>query len=178
MRRTDGCPVPVGLCPIQTFSAHIMESLWNVYKRATFLNIPAQLSLQYSDKWCGGFYGMDLRTLLGHDTSLRRIKVKKSTIYHSDAVFGFAASPTVCSDEMVGYYYVFLFYANLLKEQHETTNHGKCLTQATVETFLDWWSELPKKLVENDEIKKNVSIVSEPFCAFLYQQCEVLTGRQ
>lgn len=100
----------------QSFPVWITYFLGNMYENATLFakwrHIPL---LQWSDKWLGCLYSMDVDALLAHYKSDQGIKFKKSNIPHPDAVLNSFTSRTIGRGEIVRYYHGSLHYTTLLR---------------------------------------------------------------
>lgn len=70
-RRVDSWTVPPGPVPAETLPVHIMKLVGIFYRDVEFSDQSRKISLlQWSDKWCGRFYDMDVDTHLAHDDSV------------------------------------------------------------------------------------------------------------
>lgn len=59
-RRVGRWSVPIGLVPVQTFPAHIIQFLANKYKDAALFKMCQQIPLsRWSDKFCGLCYSLE-----------------------------------------------------------------------------------------------------------------------
>lgn len=113
--------VSPGLLPVQTIPVDIIRFLRNMYKDATFFKICRLISLlQWSEKWCGRFYTIDVGTLLALNQLAQGITVKNSTTFCPDVGLCLLFSWVIGTDEMVLYYQGFLVCAYPTKEQHKT----------------------------------------------------------
>lgn len=82
-----------------------MHFIGNVYKGAALLkkrwHIPL---LQWSDRWRGRFYSMDVDILLALDASAQGTALKESTLPRTDAGLGLFSSETIRKGGLVRYY--------------------------------------------------------------------------
>lgn len=115
---------------------HIMRYFWNLYKHGTLFENYRHMSLsRWSDKWRRHFYGMDVKFFLTFNTSGQEITVRKLKIPRPDFGLGLYATRTIGIGEILGCYYRYLIYTDLIKEGHRTKTYGKEVMQVTAETF-------------------------------------------
>lgn len=88
--------MPRKLVILNILPVFIIRFFENVYKDVTWFDkCLHNHSLQWSGRWRGSAYGMDVDTSLAHGTSAQKITGKNLKISHLDVALGLLVSRTV-----------------------------------------------------------------------------------
>lgn len=71
-----------------------------------------------------------------------------------DSGLALFAPRTVAREGHTRYYYYYIVYAGLSREQHKIKTYGQGLMQVTAKTSQKWATELDKKLADKQEVKR------------------------
>lgn len=98
--------MPPGVVTVQTFLVHITHFLGNLFEYSLLFGECLHNRLfQYSGKWHGRSYSMDMKTCLVLDTPACEIPVKQSAISRPDFRLCLLSSCRIDKDGVIGYYH-------------------------------------------------------------------------
>lgn len=154
-RRRINYGIPRGLCPTQSFPAHITNFLSTHFRDPSLYDMGKTLSLsQWSENLQRQFYAMDVDSWLSVACRRAGVTFKKLVTRHWQAGPGTLAKKV--GQGMIGWYNGCLVYPGLFHRHNTMLTHGEHIMGISRETFLIWPSHLHEKVLNKDSAKRDV----------------------
>lgn len=134
-----------------------------LFKKCRTIPVP-----QWSAKWYGCLYRVDLNSSLAAECGVLAVTVKKSTMPHPNEGFGLLAARSFGSGKTIDLYEGTLGCKNLVDEKQKWKASGEGIMASTVQTFIKWENNILDKVADETGVERTAWIVPAPFCATGY----------